>query len=333
MYEAVQTLQAHGHQGYLVGGGVRDRLLHRRSYDYDIATDASLIQLKALFKKTDAVGSRFGTLGVHVSGHRLDLSRLRTDSTATRDHRHPDAVQFIAHLPDDLARRDFTMNAIAYDPIANRLIDPFQGQQALKQQQIIPVGEPDQRFKEDTLRIFRAYRFVAQLGFCLTVRIPVSRYGQYRLPAWTRLTQEFNALLHAPNAAQALALMQLDGWLDFLFPNAIWPSTWSTLATQPTILKWPFFLYHSQCTLFTLPKAITTWSKRVIAHNFNWKRCCLTASDLALSGHDLKDRGYTGVSIGQTQAILLDYIATYPAYNTVAALDNYLNQNRNRQAN
>ncbi len=162
--ELLKHLDCKGYTGYLVGGCVRDVLLGREPQDYDIAAAASpekLIQTFAGYRTVET-GARFGTLTVLVQGHPVEITSFRRDGKYT-DGRHPDRVEFTDSLTEDLARRDFTVNAMAYRPDTG-LIDPFHGEEDLRRGVLACVGNPHARFSEDALRILRAMRFCSILG-------------------------------------------------------------------------------------------------------------------------------------------------------------------------
>ena len=163
--EIVHTLQRAGYETWCVGGAVRDALLGHILLDWDLATAATPPQVRRLFARTIPVGIEFGTVGVlDASGHMHEVTTFRHD--VQHDGRHA-VVQFGASLDEDLARRDFTINAIAFDPVAGVLRDPFGGQADLAAQLVRAVGEPDERMREDRLRALRAIRFAARFGFAL----------------------------------------------------------------------------------------------------------------------------------------------------------------------
>ena len=157
------TLQSHGYPAYLVGGCVRDMILGVHPQDWDICTSALPEQVRSLFSHTVATGIRHGTVTVMIHSHAVEVTTFRSDG-GYADHRHPDAVSFVGDLTSDLARRDFTMNAIALPP-DGLVADPFGGIADIEKGLIRCVGEPERRFEEDALRMFRALRFSARLGF------------------------------------------------------------------------------------------------------------------------------------------------------------------------
>lgn len=163
--ELLAKLDYRGCPGYLVGGCVRDTLLGATPEDYDIAAAASPQTLLHCFDgyKVLQTGARYGTVTVVADGHPVEITSLRREGIYT-DSRHPDKVEYTEDIIEDLARRDFTINAMAYRPDTG-LIDPFDGQEDLRRRVLSCVGDAAQRFSEDALRILRAMRFCAVLGF------------------------------------------------------------------------------------------------------------------------------------------------------------------------
>ena len=161
----IDTLTAAGHEAYAVGGCVRDALLGREPADWDITTSASPYEVKALFSRTIDTGIQHGTVTVMLGKEGFEVTTYRVDGEY-EDCRHPKEVQFTKSLLEDLKRRDFTINAMAYNP-AEGLIDEFDGAGDLKCGIIRCVGDAEARFGEDALRMMRAVRFGAQLGFKL----------------------------------------------------------------------------------------------------------------------------------------------------------------------
>lgn len=159
-----RLLQA-GHDCYLVGGCVRDHLLGREPQDFDMTTSARPDQVQALFEKTAATGLRHGTVTVLLEDMQVEVTTFRTEGTYT-DSRHPDSVSFVSTVEEDLARRDFTINAMAWNE-QRGLVDPFGGQKDLEAGLIRAVGDPRKRFEEDALRMVRAHRFAARYGFVI----------------------------------------------------------------------------------------------------------------------------------------------------------------------
>ena len=161
--QVLTTLQARGHLAYLVGGCVRDMLLGVHPHDWDVCTSALPEQVLDCFPHTLPLGLKHGTVTVLMGAKRVEVTTFRSESRYA-DHRHPDAVSFVGDLNTDLSRRDFTMNAIALPP-EGLAVDPFGGIQDIRDGVIRSVGDPALRFEEDALRMFRALRFSAKLGF------------------------------------------------------------------------------------------------------------------------------------------------------------------------
>ena len=161
----INTLESAGYEAYAVGGCVRDTLLLRMPNDWDITTSAKPEQVKALFRRTVDTGLAHGTVTIMLEKEGFEVTTYRVDGEY-EDGRHPKEVSFTASLEEDLKRRDFTINAMAYNP-KRGLVDLFGGQEDLENKIIRCVGDPLERFTEDALRIMRAVRFSAQLGFSL----------------------------------------------------------------------------------------------------------------------------------------------------------------------
>ncbi len=160
--EIARTLEAAGCEAWCVGGAIRDTLLGVENTDYDIATSATPDVIQRLFKHTVNVGERFGTVAVRTRRRYHEVTTFRKD--VTTDGRHA-VVEFGVSLEDDLARRDFTINAIAHHPLRHQWRDPFYGALDIQAKLIRAVGEPETRFREDYLRILRALRFAARFDF------------------------------------------------------------------------------------------------------------------------------------------------------------------------
>ena len=161
--EIVEKLCEHGYEAYLVGGCVRDMLLGREPGDWDITTSAKPEEVKAVFRRTVDTGIKHGTVTVMMGKEGYEVTTFRIDGDYT-DGRHPDSVTFTPDLIEDLKRRDFTINAMAYNRDRG-LVDAFGGRKDLEDGVIRCVGAAEERFTEDALRILRAIRFSAQLGF------------------------------------------------------------------------------------------------------------------------------------------------------------------------
>ena len=161
----MELLISSGYEAYVVGGCVRDAFLGEVPHDWDICTNALPDQMHDVFKNMHVIdtGLKHGTLTVVLNGESYEITMYRKDGDYS-DYRHPDSVEFVGNLKDDLSRRDFTVNAMAAD-IDGEIVDPFGGQKDLCNKSLRCVGKPDERFQEDALRILRAMRFASRLGF------------------------------------------------------------------------------------------------------------------------------------------------------------------------
>ena len=178
--ELIHTLHNNGHSAYIVGGCVRDSILGRTPHDYDICTSATPSEMLEIFKdrKIIETGLQHGTVTVVVNGEPYEITTYRIDGIYS-DNRRPDTVTFTDKLVEDLRRRDFTINAMAYND-EEGLIDPFNGMEDIKYKKISCVGRAEDRFGEDALRILRAIRFAAQLEFTIMPGTDWEIHKQYK---------------------------------------------------------------------------------------------------------------------------------------------------------
>ena len=194
-------LHAAGHAAYAVGGCVRDSLLGQTPHDWDLCTSATPEQVLELFGKAHCIptGLQHGTVTVKHGGELYEITTFRTEG-AYSDGRHPDHVAFVPDVKEDLARRDFTINAMAYNA-EEGLIDPFGGQNDLAAGIVRAVGEPQRRFEEDALRILRLYRFAARCGFAIDPATGQAARALCRhldCVSEERIAEELSRLLAAP---------------------------------------------------------------------------------------------------------------------------------------
>ena len=220
----LDTLHAAGYAAYAVGGCVRDSLLGRTAHDWDLCTSALPQQVMELFGTEQCIptGLQHGTVTIKYGGQLYETTTFRTEGSYT-DGRHPDAVQFVPDVREDLARRDFTINAMAYNE-AEGLVDPFGGQADLQNGLLRAVGEPQQRFTEDALRILRLYRFAARFGF--TLDAATARAARQLAPhldciSAERIQEELAKLLAAPQPGAYLEPAVLAVVLPELTPAAL----------------------------------------------------------------------------------------------------------------
>ena len=220
----LNALHAAGYAAYAVGGCVRDSLLGRTAHDWDLCTSALPQQVMALFGAEQCIptGLQHGTVTIKYGGQLYETTTFRTEGSYT-DGRHPDAVTFVPDVREDLARRDFTINAMAYNE-AEGLVDPFGGQKDLQNGLLRAVGEPQQRFTEDALRILRLYRFAARFGFALdtaTARAARQLAPHLDCISAERIQEELAKLLAAPQPGAYLEPAVLAVVLPELTPAAL----------------------------------------------------------------------------------------------------------------
>ncbi len=223
--QVLVTLQGRGYPAFLVGGCVRDMVLGIQPHDWDICTAATPEQILELFPGAKLTGGRTGTVTVRVHSHALEVTPFRTESRYS-DHRHPDLVRFVTDLTADLSRRDFTVNAMALSP-DGMLSDPFGGAADLRRGVIRCVGEPERRFEEDALRMLRALRFSAKLGFSIelfTMEAIREKAPLCAQLAPERVREELEKILISPapdRALEAVALGLLDAFLTRRLPEEL----------------------------------------------------------------------------------------------------------------
>ncbi len=222
----VERLRHGGHEAYVVGGCVRDALRGVEPSDWDVATDARPEEIQKVFRRS-LYTNRFGTVVVRMAGpsrgsgdREIEVTTYRIE-TEYSDHRRPDAVAFTDSLREDLARRDFTMNAMAWSP-ERGVVDPFGGQRDLDARLVRAVGEPAERFREDALRMLRAVRFAAVLGFTVepATAEAITRNAELaRSLSGERIQQELVKILRGPVPSVGLRMLSNLGLLAVIAPE------------------------------------------------------------------------------------------------------------------
>lgn len=305
------ALEEAGYEAYPVGGCVRDTLLGRMPGDWDVATSALPEAVQALFPHTVPTGLAHGTVTVVLDGIPLEVTTFRREGPYS-DGRHPDGVTFGASLEEDLARRDFTVNAMALAPDGS-IVDPFGGRKDLRGKLIRCVGDPDRRFTEDGLRLLRAVRFAAQLGFALaeaTAEALARNAACLDRVSGERVKGELEKILLSPRPEWAALPVELGmlarfgaapGPLDFTGVPPMPEDRWSALCAATGL----------DVTQLPMERAL----RRAVLHP---ERKELEA--LALTGRDLYELGYRGGEISALRRRLLDHVRAHPEENTPAAL-------------
>lgn len=352
----LQTLEHAGFEARYVGGCVRDTLLGRPVHDWDIASQARPEEVLRLFPRCIPTGLQHGTVTVLLDDVCAEVTTYRLDGSY-HDSRHPDGVRFVRSLADDLARRDLTINAMAMD-LAGNITDPFGGRDDLARGVIRCVGDAETRFREDALRMLRAWRFAAQLGFsleqkteaaigrCAGLCAGLSRERVREEAGKTLLSDRpelFGRMLEdgllaaclAPQRADFAALASLPKT-----PEARW--TGAKLAC-PALQPEAFRLPAKLCRLVDLTaqtwqegRTELGWKRLIAAHGWDTARLqadmqhtaavrqieargdCVTLRQLAVTGADLPQ--LRGRDVGRMLQLLLAYVLEHPAENQKARL-------------
>jgi putative nucleotidyltransferase with HDIG domain len=230
----IAVLQGASYEAYLVGGCVRDLLMGVKPKDYDVTTNATPEEIIALFPKT-FYENTFGTVGVVTCGEDLgtvcsdetvkivEVTPYRLESTYS-DNRHPDEVKWSQSLLDDLGRRDFTVNSMAYNPVTHEIIDPYNGQEDIQNKVICAVGDANTRFNEDALRLMRAIRFMSQLDFdieSVTRESVETKANLLENISRERVRDEFIKLVMTDYPMRGLVMMKETGLLEFVIPELL----------------------------------------------------------------------------------------------------------------
>lgn len=218
-----KIFEKNGFQAYLVGGAVRDICLKKKPSDWDIATNATPQDVMKMFKFVVPTGFEHGTVTVHFNKTEIEVTTFRTESGYS-DARHPDKINYAATIEEDLARRDFTMNAIAVNLKNGKIVDPYGGQKDIKKRLIRTVGNAHERFMEDGLRPIRALRFASKLGFAIeekTYQEISQKDVQNKITSISieRFRDEFEKMMLSKKPSVALKLMEETGIVNLFIPE------------------------------------------------------------------------------------------------------------------
>lgn len=220
----IQRLEDNGYEAYIVGGSVRDMILGKSPKDYDITTNAHPDEIEYIFRdfRTVNVGKQFGTIVVCQEEGEVEVTTFRKEGRYL-DGRRPEWVSFSSSIEDDLSRRDFTINAIAYNE-KKGIVDPFNGQEDISKRIIRTVGDPNERFSEDYLRILRAVRFSSELDFNIeeeTFKAAKVHSKYISKVAMERIADEFFKILLCPEPSKGIRLMEKMELLEQILPEII----------------------------------------------------------------------------------------------------------------
>ncbi|UCB47285.1 MAG: HD domain-containing protein [Spirochaetota bacterium] len=223
VFDIAEKLHKNGHEAWIVGGSIRDLIIGRPAYDYDIATDAHPQDVMTVFKKAIPTGIKHGTVTILTKGHKVEVTTFRADGKYT-DGRRPDWVSYASTIQEDISRRDFTINGIAYNPITDKIVDPYDGQDDIQNRIIRTIGDPIERFKEDGLRPFRACRFASQLTFTIeekTYQAITRCLDITREISMERIRDEFLKIIQSPRPSIGIDLMRKSGLLELILPELL----------------------------------------------------------------------------------------------------------------
>lgn len=349
--QVLRQLEAAGFEAWAVGGCVRDTLLGRPVHDWDMTTSAKPEQVMVVFSHCVPTGLQHGTVTVLEGGHSFEVTTYRAE-TGYSDGRHPDAVAFVGNLSEDLARRDFTVNAMAMD-VRGRLVDLQGGREDLQKRVLRCVGEPERRFREDALRMLRAVRFSAQLGFAIeaeTERAMTACADGCMVLSAERIRDEVEKTLLSPQPHRVRDMLEA-GMLRAvgLKPGTARP--WPDVAIDSPATAWaalalavPDFdsmvlrldkktgrlavetasLYGPELTMERLKSIVahhgwdvarclcTLCGQTALAAELEASGHCVTLAQLAVTGRDLP---VTGPAVGKLLHRLLDHVLQFPQDN------------------
>ena len=309
--ETLTALETAGHQAYCVGGCVRDSLLGRMPEDWDVTTSALPEETMKVFgDQAIPTGLKHGTVTVCCQEGKVETTTFRRDG-AYADHRHPEQVTFTPDLTEDLARRDFTVNAMAMDG-SGAVTDPWEGRTDLEHKVIRCVGEPDARFAEDALRMLRAIRLAAQLGFSIdaeTAAALARNADRTALVSRERIRMEMEKTLLSPRPEEIGGMLRL-GLLAHLCPVRVPPDLTPLRSAAPAPApRWAAFCAATGFPLEALP--VERSLKRAVLHPE-----ADAIRRLALSGGEIAALGLRGEEIGAAQRQLAAHILSCPGDNT-----------------
>ena len=243
--QVIRQLEQAGFEAVFVGGAVRDVLLSRAVHDIDVATSAMPEEVKAVFTKTVDIGIEHGTVLVLDQGEPIEVTTYRTDGDYL-DHRRPDGVTFVRSLQEDLQRRGFTMNAIAMDA-DDQIIDLYGGQQDIAQKTIRAVGNPSARFSEDALRMLRAVRFSAQLGFTIepaTLEAIKEHAQEISYVARERIAAEFEKMWVSSSVKCGIDALVATNLADYLPGNIrATQEKWTNFQATDATVGWAYMAF------------------------------------------------------------------------------------------
>ena len=280
---------------YVVGGAIRDLLRGKNIKDVDLATDATPDQVEEIFPDTIPTGRQFGTLTVKFNEKQYQLTTFRKE-TGYSDRRHPDKIEYSKDIREDIMRRDFTINALAYNPINNELVDECNGLEDLSLKILRTVGEPAKRFEEDGLRVIRGLRFLVATGFA--VDFATGRELATRAPHWhnlaskERLFEEFDKIIMSDNPDYGLSFV---GWPEL-----------NNLDRQ---VRWGAVIQkHPEAFDLILEKQKRRRIEKLLRYELDLDKASMEIADLKIDGIDIMELGPRGEAVGNILESLLEVV-------------------------
>ncbi|MDR1997837.1 MAG: hypothetical protein LBQ83_05905 [Candidatus Margulisbacteria bacterium] len=292
---------------FVVGGAIRDILRGKSARDIDLATDALPEQIEEIFPDSIPTGKAYGTITVRFSNTHFQVTTFRRE-TGYSDSRHPDAVEYSKDVREDVARRDFTINALAYSPVTNELIDEFNGLEDLQNKIIRTVREPAKRFAEDGLRVLRALRFMAVTGFTLeaetAAEVAARLPGYLTLAAKERVFEELNKIIHSEAPDSGAALLG-----------------WPTLNALDRQVRWAAVVReHPEVMAIILEKKLRRWIERLLRYELDVDKASMEIADLQIDGIDIMELGPRGAEVGHILETLLEAVIEKRSLNKKSVL-------------
>jgi poly(A) polymerase len=313
----VEKLRLNGYEALFAGGWVRDYLLHRRPKDIDIATSALPNEVLRLFPHSRSIGAQFGVIQVLLYGHAYEVATFRSDN-AYLDGRHPSSIAFSGPEQDAL-RRDFTINGLFYDPIANGLIDYVRGKIDIQNKFIRTIGDPDARFSEDKLRMLRAIRLACDLRFTIVRETweAIQKHAADILQiSWERIRDELIKLFTGPAPDEGLNLLYKSGLLQHILPEI---TAMRGIPQSPAALNDMDVFAHTQNALAGLHKPSAVLAMATLLHEVG-KTSANSANSSQWAGH-AQEGGRISETIArrlrmsnEETAQIADLVSTHPDF-------------------
>jgi len=284
--EIAKKLAEKEHRCFVVGGAIRDLLIARPCKDFDLASTATPDEIAQIFEKTIPTGVRYGTVTIFHNEAKYEMTTLRQEGNYS-DQRHPEHVEFSKDIHADLKRRDFTINAMAFDPLNNELIDNHGGLEDLKNKILRTVGDPHERFTEDGLRVWRASRFLAQLGFAIEKKLglAINEFMTHwdDLAAIERIHDEVIKILEANYPSYGLSFIENFRPIDHYDRRV----RLAALVQQ-----------NEKFDVCVLTREERRWVDRLLKYNLNLQKAEFEITDLKINGIDVMELGPRGEEVG-----------------------------------